>query len=165
MTSKKNAEAKPFTLVRELREMQEARKVRDAANATYGALVERAAATIEANAGLPEIVNGKQIYMARIGKTAALVQEVTTRNTRKIDEKATVRSLRRAHAARQILDEVDAADAISDTGDASREELIAAVEAYREATAAALKALRAVATPESAITVSRVPVRKYSVSL
>ena len=87
------------------------------------------------------------------------------RSTRKLDKAAAVDGLRKARAAREALEAIDAADAVIDTGDASREELAAAVEAYREATAAALKALRGVAAPEAVVMVSCVPVRSYSVTL
>ena len=165
MTSKKNNEAKPFTLVRELREFAEAKRVRDTANATYKRLAERAAATMQAAGQWPESVDKKSVYTVNVGKTAALVQEITMRSTRKLDKAAAVDGLRKARAAREALEAIDAADAVIDTGDASREELAAAVEAYREATAAALKALRGVAAPEAVVMVSRVPVRSYSVTL
>lgn len=163
--TKKNNEAKPFTLVRELREFAEAKRVRDAANTTYKSLAERAAATMQAAGQWPESVDKKSAYTVKIGATAALVQEVTMRNTRKLDEAAAVDGLKKARAAREALEAAEAADAIEGTGDASREELVAAVEAYREAAAAALKALRDVAAPETVVTVNRVPVRSYSVTL
>lgn len=139
MTSKKNIEAKPFTLVRELREFAEAKRVRDAANATYKRLAERAAATMKAAGQWPESVDEKSAYVVPVGKTAALVQEVTMRNTRKIDEAAAMDGLKKAHEALAALEAGD--------------------------TAAALKALQDVAAPESIVTVKRVPVRSYDVTL
>ena len=150
MTSKKNNEVKPFTLVRELREFAEAKRVRDAANTAYKCLAERAAATMQAAGQWPESVGKKSAYTVKIGATAALVQNVTMRNTRKLDEAAAVDGLKKARAAREALEAADAAGTL---------------EAYREATAAALNALRDVAAPEAVVTVNRVPVRSYSVTL
>ena len=149
MSSKKNAAPRPFALVRELREMDDARRAATAANNVYSAYKSRAAATIAALGTWTEDAEGYPVEVARIGKTATLTRKITSHNVELVDEDAAALALNKGRAALEALRAADAADAISDTGDASREELAAAVEAYRKATAAALKALRGLPSDEA----------------
>lgn len=149
MTKKNETASRPFTLVRELREMADARRAATAANNVYSAYKSRAAATIAALGTWTEDAEGCPVEVARIGKTATLTRKTTGHNVERVDEEAAALALGKGRAAREALEAADAADAIEDAGDASREELAAAVEAYREAAAAALKALRALPSDEA----------------